>query len=78
MECRNKEVAVQCDLQSDTLLPLMKDTSTQTGQLHPPVHSSPILLLQSQRYLILKIIITLETHHTVHSLQEVPLRKFSR
>ena len=44
MECRNKEVAVQCDLQSDTLLPLKKDASTQTGQLHPPVHSSPILL----------------------------------
>ena len=34
MECRNKEVAVQCDLQSDTLLPLMKDASTQTVKQH--------------------------------------------
>lgn len=44
IETKSKDIAIQCDLQSNSPLAHMKDISTQTEQPHLPVHSSPILL----------------------------------
>ena len=44
MESKYKDIAIQCDLQSNSPLACMMDISTQTEQRHLPVHSSPILL----------------------------------
>ena len=44
MESKSNDIAIQCDLQSNSRLVHMKDISTQTEQPHLPVHSSPILL----------------------------------
>ena len=48
IESKGRNVAVQCDLQNDTSFLLMKDASTQTVQQHHPLHSSPILLPNSE------------------------------
>ena len=58
IKAKSKHVAIQCDLQSDAPLTVMKDISTQTERQHLPVHSSPLIPLPSESE-----VSDLEDHH---------------